>query len=128
VNSLRLWIVVLALVCFGAGAAAGTLASAATFRPPPERGPFAQYERDLIKTFALSPVRAELLHALLAGYQRDIERIQSGSMAETLSAMEPELASRGRWYRDQIRDKVLPPERRAEFDGPAFVSTWTSAR
>ena len=127
-SSLRLWIVLLALVSFAAGAAAGTLASAATLRPAPDRGPFAQYERDLVRTFELSPERAGLLHSLLAGYQREIDRIKSDRMAETLSAMEPELATRGRWYREQIRDKVLPPDRRAQFNGPQFVSTWTSAR
>lgn len=127
-KSLRLWIILLTLVSFGAGAAAGALGAAATFRPPPDRGPFASYERDLVRTFALSPERAQLLHALLAGYERDIERIQSGRMAETLSAMEPELAVRGRWYHEQIRDKVLPPDRQVEFDGPAFISTWTQAR
>ena len=127
-KSLRLWIVLLALVCFGAGAAAGALATAANLRVPPEDGPFTAYERDLVRTFALSPERAALLHALLAGYERDIERIQSGRMSETLSAMEPELAARGRWYHEQIRDKVLPPGRQTEFDGPAFVSTWTPAR
>ncbi len=127
-SSLRLWIVLLALVSFAAGAAAGALASAATFRPAPERGPFAQYERDLVRTFDLSPERTGLLHALLAGYQHEIDRIKSGRMAETLSAMEPELAARGRWYKEQIRDKVLPPSRRADFDGPAFVSSWIPAR
>jgi hypothetical protein len=81
-----------------------------------------------VKTFGLSDERARLLQALLAGYERDIERIKSDRMAETLSAMEPELAARGRWYHEQIRDKVLPPGRQAEFDGPAFVSTWTPAR
>jgi len=128
VKSLRLWIVLLALVCFGAGTAAGALATAANLRTPPERGPFAAYERELIRTFGLSDERARLLRALLAGYERDIERIKSGRMSETISAMEPELAARGRWYHEQIRDKVLPPGRQAEFDGPGFVSTWTPAR
>jgi len=128
VKSLRLWIVLLALVCFGAGAAAGALATAANLRVPPEDGPFTAYERDLVRTFALSPERAALLHALLAGYERDIERIQSGRMSETLSAMEPELAARGRWYHEQIRDKVLPPGKRAQFDDPSLVVSWNPPR
>lgn len=127
-KSLRLWIVLLALVNFGAGTAAGALATAASRRTPLEGGPFTAYERDLVQAFGLSDERARLLQALLAGYERDIERIKSGRMAETISAMEPELAARGRWYHEQIRDKVLPPGRQAEFDGPAFVSTWTPAR
>ncbi|MFN0009665.1 MAG: hypothetical protein ACKVXR_17360 [Planctomycetota bacterium] len=127
-KSLRLWIVLLAVVCFVAGTAAGALATAASLRTPPEGGPFAAYERDLVATFSLSDERARLLRALLLGYERDIERIKAGRMAETMSAMEPELAARGRWYHEQIRDKVLPPGRQAEFDGPAFVSTWSPAR
>ena len=127
-KSLRLWIVLLAVVCFGAGTAAGALATAANLRTPPEGGPFTAYERQLVQTFGLTDERARLLRALLSGYERDIERIKAGRMAETMSAMEPELAARGRWYHEQIRDKVLPPGRQAEFDGPAFVSTWTPAR
>lgn len=127
-KSLRLWIVLLALLCFGAGAAAGALATAASLRTPPAGGPFTAYELDLVRTFGLTDERARLLHALLAGYERDIDRIKSATMAETISAMEPELASRGRWYHEQIRDKVLPPGRQAEFDGPAFVSAWTPAK
>ena len=123
-NSLRLWILVLALVSFAAGGAAGALVAARIFRPAPEHGPFSRYERELVRSFDLSSERAALLHALLVGYQRDIDRIKSGRMRDTLSAMEPDLAARGLWYREQIRDKVLPPDRRAEFDGPAFVSTW----
>jgi hypothetical protein len=128
VKSLRLWIALLALVSFSAGGAAGTLVAAKVFRPTPATGPFTEYERELCRTFDLSPERAALLHVLITGYQRDIERIQSTHMAHTLSAMEPELASSGRWYREQIRDKVLPPGKQAAFDGPDLVATWTPPR
>jgi len=128
VKSLRLWILLLALVSFSAGAAAGTLVAASAFRPAPPAGPFVEYERELVRTFGLSPQRTALLHVLIAGYQKDIERIQSAHTAQTLSAMEPELAKTGRWYREQIRDKVLPPDRRAGFDSSDFVSTWNPPR
>jgi hypothetical protein len=128
VNDLRLWIALLGLVCFGAGTAAGAMVTAANLRTPAASGPFTAYERDLARTFDLSPERVASLHALLAGYERDMDRIQADRMAETLSAIEPELAARGRWYHEQIRDKVLPPGRREEFDGPAFISSWTPAR
>lgn len=124
-NSLRLWIVLLAVLCFAAGGAAGTLFAAAFFRPAPEPGPFTQYERDLAAEFRLSPERTALLHVLTEDYRRQIERIQSSHVADTLSAMEPELARIGRSYRDQIRDKVLPLGKRAEFDDPSFVTAWT---
>ncbi|HEV8111989.1 MAG TPA: hypothetical protein VGR31_04385 [Planctomycetota bacterium] len=127
-KSLRLWIGLLALLSFAAGGAAGALAAVKMFRPAPEAGPFTEYERELAHTFQLSPERTALLHVLIAGYERDIERVKSSHMAHTLSAMEPELADLGRWYGEQIRDKVLPPARRAEFDSPSFVSTWTPPR
>ena len=127
-NSLRLWIVLLAVLCFAAGGAAGTLFAAAFFRPAPEAGPFTQYERDLTEQFRLSPERAALLHVLMEDYRRQIERIKSSHVADTLSAMEPELARLGRSYREQIRDKVLPPGRRAEFDDPSFVTSWIPPR
>ena len=127
-KSLRLWIGLLILVSFAAGGAAGTLVAATAFRPAPATGPFTEYERELSRTFQLSPERTALLHVLIAGYQRDIDRIKSTHMAHSLSAMEPELASTGRWYREQIRDKVLPPGKQAEFEGPSLVSTWTPPR
>jgi len=128
VKSLRFWIVVLAVLCFVAGGAAGTLAAASFFRPAPQAGPFAQYERDLAAKFQLSPERAALLHVLMEDYRRQIERVQSSHVADTLSAMEPELARIGRSYREQIRDKVLPPNKRAEFEDPSLVAAWTPPR
>jgi hypothetical protein len=128
VKSLRLWIALLALLSFAAGGAAGTLAAAHYFRPAPESGPFTQYERELTATFELSPERAALLHVLMEDYRRQIERIQSRQVADSLSAMEPELARIGRSYREQIRDKVLPPGKRAQFDDPSLVVSWNPPR
>lgn len=127
-NSLRLWILVLSVTCFCAGGAAGALVAARATRPAAEPGAFADYERDVVRAFALSPERARILHTVLASYQREIEQIKDLHLAETMTAMEPELSERGRWYRDLIRDKVLPPERRPEFDGPAFLAVWDPAR
>ena len=127
-SNVRLWIVLLALVSFAGGGAAGALAVATALRPAPAPGPFAEYERNLVRTFELSPERAGLLRVLLDGYQKEIGRIQSSHMADTLSAMEPDLTRVGRSYREQIRDKVLPPARRAAFDDPRFVSSWMPAR
>ena len=127
-KSLRLWIVLLALLSFAAGGAAGTLAAAHYFRPAPESGPFTQYERELTATFELSPERAALLHVLMEDYRRQIERIQSRHVADSLSAMEPELARIGRSYRERIRDKVLPPGKRARFDDPSLVVSWNPPR
>lgn len=127
-TGLRAWIVALALLCFGAGTAAGLLLSTRLRRPLPESGPFTAYQRDLTQAFDLSPERARLLAAVLASYQRELDAIKDRHMADYMSAMEPALAERGRWYRELIRDKILPPDRRHEFDGPAFASVWTPAR
>jgi len=128
VKSLRFWIVLLALLSFAAGGAAGTLAAASYFRPAPEPGPFTQYERDLTTTFGLSPERTALLHVLMEDYRRQIERIQSRHVAESLSAMEPELARIGLSYREQIRNNVVPPGKRAQFDDPSLVVSWNPPR
>ena len=127
-TSLRFWILALVVVSFGAGVAAGALVSAGVNRAAPEPGPFAAFERDLGRTFGLSAERTRILHTVLLGYQREIEQMKDRSMADTMAAMEPELSERGRWYRDLIRDKVLPENRRAEFDGTAFVVPWTPGR
>jgi len=128
VNSLRLWILVLAVVSFGAGVAAGALVSVGVRRTPVQPGPFAEYEQDLVRTFDLGPERARILHTFLANYQREIEQIKDRQFAETMAAVEPTLSERGRLYRDLIRDKVLPADRRAGFEGAAFAITWKPAR
>ena len=125
-KSLRLWILALALTSFGAGVASGTLVSASLHRAPRGSGPFADYEDRLVRAYDLAPERARLLHALLASYQRELEQVKDRHMAEYMTAMEPELSERGRFYRDLVRDKILPAGRRAEFD--AAVSSWIPIR
>jgi hypothetical protein len=118
VNNLRLWVSVLALTAFLAGLACGPLIMAWFF--PQERaiasGPFADYERMLVREFQLEAERSEPLHAILEQYRRDLESIKDRHMADYMSAMESELRDLGRACREEIRDNVLPPDRRAEFD------------
>jgi hypothetical protein len=118
VTSLRLWVSILALTAFLAGLACGPLVMA-WFVPParvPSTGPFADYERMLVQTFRLEAERREPLRVILDQYRRDLESIKDRHMADYMSAMETELRDLGRTCREEIRDSVLPQDKRSEFD------------
>jgi hypothetical protein len=119
VNNLRFWVVLLALVSFGAGAAAGVWATATRLQPPTKTGPFEDYRRLLLQTFPLSAARAQALEAVLAAYAKDIETIQARRMADTMTLYAPELEERGRYYRGLIKDQVLPEDQRERFEALA---------
>lgn len=108
--SLRAWIVLLALVSALAGFAAGRLSA------PPEAtslgGPFPGYAERMQAAFDLSPSRMRALRLLLEYYDRDLEDLKIRHLGE----LRPELVRLGDTYRDRIRDRVLPEERRADFD------------
>lgn len=110
-NSPRLWILILALVSGLAGFAGGRLLAP---EPPVSDGPasFGEYAARLEVAFDLAPERARNLRLLLDRYERELEDLKTRQLAE----LEPELVRLGDTYRDRIRDKVLPPARRAEFD------------
>ncbi len=114
-NSLRLWIVLLALMCFTAGLASGMMLSSRN-APSPRWGLLADYETLLVDRFQLSPERARCLRALLEGYERDIERVVSSQrLNEYIAAHGEEVSSKSQEYERLIREKVLPPSRREEF-------------
>ena len=115
-NNLRLWVVLLALVSFGAGAAAGIWGTAARLKPPAKTGPFEDYRRMLLTTFPLSPERGKHLETVLSAYAREIEGIQARRLADTMSLYGPELEERGRYYRSLIKDRVLPEDQRERFE------------
>jgi hypothetical protein len=127
VSNLRLWIAILALVAFVAGGATGWLLAAGGNRPQASRGPFSDYQEKFVETFQLDDERAQLLRVVLASYAKDIAEIKDRHMAEITSGMEPELAERGRYYRDLIHDKVLPEKERAQFDALALGVPWGSS-
>ena len=127
-NSLRVWAVILALVAFIAGGATGWLLAAGGNRPPPSRGPFSDYQQKLVETFQLSDERAQLLRVVLTNYEKDIAEIKDRHMADITSGMEPELSEKGRYYKDLIHDKVLPENKRSEFDALALGIPWTPTR
>ena len=127
-SNLRLWVVILTLVAFIAGGATGWLFAAGGNRPQTPRGPFSEYEEKFVETFHLSAERAQLLRVVLASYAKDVAEIKDRHMADITIGMEPELAEKGRYYRDLIHDKVLPENKRAEFDALALGTPWTPAR
>ena len=127
-TSLRLWAVILALVAFLAGGGTGWLLASSGHRPVRARGSFSDYEQKLVETFRLSDERAALLRVVLASYEKDIGEIKDRHMAETTSGMEAELSEKGRYYRDLIHDKVLPENKRSEFDALAVGIPWTTVR
>lgn len=114
-NDLRLWVLVLALTSFAAGAGLGVWGTASRLSGEPPRSTFADYEQLLAQRFELSPERRKLLSHVLESYEQDIREIQDRRSAELMSSMEPELAERGRYYRSLIQDNVLPERQRAEF-------------
>ncbi|MDZ4773646.1 MAG: hypothetical protein SGI72_10985 [Planctomycetota bacterium] len=124
-TNLRLWVVILALVAFLAGVATGPWVSAWAMPPAQAatRNSFDAYERALVETFQLAPERRAPLRAILDEYERDLGRIKDRHMADYMSSMEPDLSKLGRAYREEIRDKVLPAEQRAEFNRLALAPT-----
>lgn len=120
-RDLRAWIVVLVVIAFAAGAGFGVWITARELgREAAPAGPFSAYEELLAERFELSPERRRLLHSVLDAYAKDVEEIKDRRAAESMSAMEPELIERGRYYRRLIHTKVLPETRRAEFDELAY--------
>ena len=115
-NNLRLWVVLLALVSFGAGAAAGIWGTAARLKPPAKTGPFEDYRRMLLATVPLSSERSKHLETVRAAYALEIEGIQARRRQDTMSLYGPELEDRGRYYRSLIKDRVLPEDQRERFE------------
>ena len=115
-KGLRSWILLLALVSFLTGLAAGWTGAEISRADLPASSAFGAYERELVRTFELDPRRQHLLAELLDHYNREIEEIQNRYTAEVRHDMEPELRRVGREYRSHLRDHILPPSRRAEFD------------
>ena len=114
----RLWIVTLAIMSFLAGTAAGVLgvrAGASEF----DRGRFAAYGDWVITEFDLSRERAGHLRVILREFDSKISKIERGHRAEYYAALESELRPIGIEYNRYVRDKVLPPDQRGNFDALA---------
>lgn len=122
-NSLRLWVALLALSAFAAGLAAGALVTEARAGEPPRGSePFADYRLAMVERFGLEPERERLFGELLRNYQQSIDETRERLLAEHRPELERELAEIGARYQAYIRDHVMPPARRAEFD--ALSAEW----
>jgi len=115
-NNVRVWVVLLAITCFAGGLSAGMALARPAVAPAPADEPFADYRRALRREFDLDAERDRLFAELLRNYQRDIEASQERVLAASRSQLAPELAELGLRYRQLIRDHVVPPARRIEFD------------
>lgn len=115
----RLWIGLLALVSFLTGVAASALFERLS-GPRAEPGPFAAYAAELQDRFQLDPERGRHLAVVLRDYDQELQRIRDARTAEFYAALESELRPKGLEYNRIIRDLVLPPDRREEFDALAL--------
>ena len=120
-NSPRLWILILALVSFLAGVAAGLVGGEYAHRDPVGERATGDFERRFSQEFDLDPEGRRLLGDLLASYHSEIGSIQLShevrQAAEAHAQMEPRLREAGVRFRDDVRDMLLLTEaQRLEFD------------
>lgn len=122
-NNLRVWIALLALACFAAGLTAGVFVAEARSEEPRRSGePFEDYRAALVERFRLEPERERLFAELLRSYHKSIEDTRTRLLTDHRPELESELAEIGARYHAYIRDHVLPPDRRAEFE--ALSAEW----
>ena len=124
-GSLRVWVVVLALVSFCAGAIGGMLMVRREAPVYADAGQFSDYRREFVKRFDLSPERARLLGELLANYEGEYDDIRQRALERSMADMEPELVSLGNRYGGIIRNNVLPPSQRDSFADSRLAQPWT---
>lgn len=114
----RPWILLLAVVTFLSGVAAGVLFTRVTSADR-ERGPFDDYARMLVDEFDLSDERAGHLSVILREYEEAIQRAVREHEASFYATLSEQLRPTGVEYSRFIRDKVLPPDQRTRFDALA---------
>lgn len=110
VVTVRLWIGLFALVCFGSGVASGVLFERSGEKPA--SGPFAPYRERLVREFALTPERERGLALLLENYRRQLEELETRG----LRTLESEVVQLGDQYNGWIRELVIPPSQWDRYD------------
>jgi hypothetical protein len=110
----RFWIVLAAVVSFLAGAAAGVLLARSGDREPTSG--WAAYAERLADDFDLSPERRGSLRILLDEYATEVANKRRAYESRILNQIEPDLRELAARYDGYIRDFVLPPGQRAEYD------------
>lgn len=124
-TSLRLWIAVLALTCFGAGVGLGLYVERSVRAEHP---PGDDYEALFVREFDLSPERRRLFEELMSHYKREVEEVRQRALADSLDRIEQELGALGRRYRDWVRNRVLPEDQRPRFDALSRAIAWQPPR
>ena len=119
---IRVWIVLFALVSFVAGTATGHIITERSHQEISERQ-LSDYEQHFAETFQLAPVRVEHLRTVLVQYEREVERIKDEHLLLYRSNMDGQLRALSEEYNRYLRDKVLPPQQRAEFDARCSLLT-----
>jgi hypothetical protein len=107
---LNFWILLLSFVSGLAGFAAGELRHTGPVEA--SKGRFGPYCDRMVVEFDLSDDRERNLKYLLDRFERELDDLKS----RHLSTLEPELVAIGGKYRDLIRDRVLPEDKRRAFD------------
>ncbi len=110
-NSVRLWILLLAVVSFLAGGAGGFLFGLEMPRSDPV--PFAAFAEPFADEFDLDSRERRILRMAMREYDLGLDELKSRIVADELAE---DLIRLGLECRAHIRDYVLPPDRLEEFD------------
>jgi uncharacterized membrane protein len=112
-SNVRLWIVLTAIVSFLAGSAAGVLLARSDDAPA---SGWAAYAERLADEYDLSPERRGSLRILLDEYATEVANKRRAYESRILNQIEPDLSELAARYDGYIRDFVLPPAQRAQYD------------
>lgn len=126
-TNLRLWIFLLACSAFGAGLGVGWYTSnrvQARLEQNRNAGPFEGFQREFVRTFKVSVERERLLGELLANYQCEIDGLEQAQLERGRADLEKNLEGLALNYRERIRNSVLPPDQRPEYDRLAAGLDW----
>jgi hypothetical protein len=110
----RFWILLTAIASFLAGMAGGMLV-ARSAEVEPTSG-WAAYAERLADDYELAPERQSSLRILLEEYATEVANKRRAYEARILNQIEPDLRELAARYDVYIRDFVLPPGQRAEYD------------
>ena len=110
----RAWILLLAAVTFLAGMAAGMLSTRE--EPEDHASGWIAYGDRLAREYDLSEERRAALRLFLDQYAADLNSLERRYSARILAEMAPELRDLSSRYEHYIRDRVLHPDRRDDYD------------
>lgn len=126
-ENLRLWIAVLACAAFGAGMGVGWYGSTQVQAEQEQgraSGPFDAYRQQFEASFKPSAERTRLLGELLAHYQKEIEALEREQLDRGRAELGRKLEKLALTYQERIRNSVLPPDQRADYDRLAAGMDW----